>query len=77
MRFWNRRAGGHSQQGESAREQQIRRLESQWGVEICASCGRTLVLGDHVRKVSLHGARATVCEECYQALTHPPLEHAA
>jgi hypothetical protein len=69
VRLWGHKPGAEAERAPRADE--ARRIESQWGVETCSFCGRTLVLGEPVRHVRYQDARASACPECYETFTHP------
>jgi len=73
MRLWReKRRSGTRRDGDSARLAEVHRLESAWGVESCAECGRTVVLGEPLRHVWMRGARSAVCPDCYEKITRRP-----
>ena len=41
-------------------------LSLRWGVDACAACGRTLLLGEPVARVRRDGRLVTVCPECLE-----------
>lgn len=70
MRLWReKRRSKARRDGHSARLAEVQRLEDAWGVESCAGCGRTVVLGEPLRHVRMNGAQVAVCSDCYKTIT--------
>ena len=43
-------------------------LTRQWGVERCAHCGRTILLGERILWLRNEGCRAALCPLCAEGL---------
>jgi hypothetical protein len=52
-------------------------LEAQWGVESCALCGRTILLGERILRLRIDGRRVALCSLCEESMRAQRFERAA
>ena len=52
-------------------------LEHKWGVESCARCGRSILLGEKIVRLRDWGRHVTLCSLCEEGLRTQHFERAA